>query len=102
LSFGRDMSITLSVLLWANDGAHVDLVAYEDAVLTLLPDHDARLVQRVRTQGEPLDQPYEMHVIEFASEDALDAYLVDPRRLALAEERDRAIARSEILRVEPQ
>ena len=96
------MSVTLCVLLWANEGGHEDLVAYEDTVLGFLPDHDARVVQRVRTQGQPLDQPYEVHVLEFASEEALDAYLQDPRRLALAEQRDRAIARSEILRVEPQ
>jgi hypothetical protein len=96
------MTITLCVLLWANEGGHEDLVAYEDAVLELLPDHDARVVQRVRTEGEPLDQPYEVHVLEFASERSFDAYLADPRRLALSEQRDRAITRSEILRVSPQ
>ncbi len=96
------MTITLCVLLWANEGGHEDLVAYEDAVLALMPDHDARVIQRVRTQGEPLDEPYEVHVLEFPNDEALDAYLADPRRIARADDRDRAIARSEILRVEPQ
>ena len=36
------MTITLCVLLWATDGGHDELVAYEDDVLELLPDHGAR------------------------------------------------------------
>jgi hypothetical protein len=39
-----------------------------------------------------------MHVLEFASEVALDAYMHDERRLALAAERDRAIARTQVIR----
>jgi uncharacterized protein (DUF1330 family) len=95
------MSINLCVLLWANDGGHRELVDYEDAVLALLPDAGGRVVQRVRTQGEPTVQPYEVHLLEFPSEQALDAYMQDPRRLALHDRRDRAIARTEILRVDP-
>jgi len=37
---------------------------------------------------------------EFPSEPALQAYLDDDRRTALATERDHAIARTEVLRVE--
>ena len=95
------MRVNLCVLLWATDGGHIDLVAYEDAVLALLPEHGARVLQRVRTHDAPTDQPYEVHLLEFPSEQALDAYLGDPRRLAFASQRDRAIARTEILRVEP-
>ena len=98
---GADMSVNLCVLLWATADGHTDLVAYEDAVLALLPDHGAQVLQRVRTQGEPTDQPYEVHLLEFPSEEALDEYLRDPRRLAIADQRDRAIARTEILRVDP-
>jgi hypothetical protein len=35
----------------------------------------------------------------FPSEDALQAYLADDRRVALAAERDRVVSRTEILRV---
>ena len=67
------MSVNLCVLLWATADGHADLVAYEDAVLALLPDHGAQVLQRVRTHGQPTDQPYEVHLLEFPSEAALDA-----------------------------
>jgi hypothetical protein len=41
-----------------------------------------------------------VHVIEFPSGAALDAYLHHPARVALADERDAAIVHTEILRVE--
>ena len=39
-------------------------------------------------------------MIEFPSAPALDAYMGDPRRTALAADRDRAVARTEIIDVE--
>jgi hypothetical protein len=85
--------------LEAVPGQETALVAYEDQVLTLLGDHDAHVVQRVRAQ-EVGEGPYEVHVLEFASQGALDAYLEDPRRTALLAERDRVIARTTIVPVE--
>jgi hypothetical protein len=41
-----------------------------------------------------------VHVIEFADQASFDAYMTDPRRVALAELRDRAIAQTQVLRVE--
>jgi hypothetical protein len=41
-----------------------------------------------------------VQVLEFPSEDALDAFQTDPDRLALASVRARAIERTEIVRVE--
>ncbi len=39
-------------------------------------------------------------MLEFPSEEALEAYLADPRRAALADRRERAVARTEVLRVD--
>lgn len=57
------------------------------------------MLQRVRaTATDPTGaQPFEVQVIEFPSPAALDAYLADDRRAALADRRDRAIARTELL-----
>lgn len=92
------MPVILCVLLEAVPGCEAELVAYEDQVLTFLPDHDARVVQRVRAL-EAGEGPYEMHVLEFASQAALDRYMEDPRRRALLAERDRAIARTTVVPV---
>jgi hypothetical protein len=41
-----------------------------------------------------------VHLLEFPSEVALDAYMTDPERLALSQLRERAIARTALIRVE--
>jgi uncharacterized protein (DUF1330 family) len=93
------MSRTLCVLLWAQPGAQAALTAYEDRVLRLVPDHGGRVLQRGRGRGAE-GQPAEIQFIDFPSQAALDAYMADPRRTALAADRDRAVARTEIIDVE--
>jgi uncharacterized protein (DUF1330 family) len=92
------MALTLCVLLHAVPGNERRLVEYEDEVLALIPDHGGLVVSRVRAL-EPGDGPYEVHVIEFPSEAALDAYMADPQRTALAGRRDQAIARTTVFPV---
>jgi uncharacterized protein (DUF1330 family) len=79
----------MCVLLWAHPGQEEALAAYEDSVLGLLPDHGARVLDR--------GAPTEVQLLEFPSAAALDAYMNDPRRIALAADRDAAIARTEVL-----
>jgi uncharacterized protein (DUF1330 family) len=93
------MPLTLCVLLTAVPGRERDLVEYEDRVLALLPAHGGRLLQRVR-RSESGSGPYEVHVIEFESQAALDGYLADPDRAALAPLRDAAIAHTDLLPVQ--
>jgi uncharacterized protein (DUF1330 family) len=117
------MPRTLCVLLWARPGEQAALAAYEDRVLRLVPDHGGRVVLRARNSGVLRarnggvlraqvsgvlraggagadGQPAEIQFFEFPSEAALDAYTTDPRRTALAADRDRAVARTEIIDVE--
>jgi uncharacterized protein (DUF1330 family) len=91
--------VTLCVLLWAREGQVAALTDYEDEVLPLLVAHGATVLQRARTRGER-DEPNEIQVIQFPSETALEAYIGDPRRAALAEERDLAIERTQLMRVD--
>lgn len=93
------MTINLCVLLWAHPGAEAALAAYEDKVLALFDDHGCTLLQRARTDGTG-GAPTEIQMIAIPSQAALDAYMADPRRTALADERDAAIARTDIHRVE--
>jgi uncharacterized protein (DUF1330 family) len=93
------MAVNLCVLLWSRPGAADALVAYEDKVLALVADHGGRVRERARTDGAD-DGPLEIHLIDFPSDDAFDAYISDPRRQAMAGERDRAIARTEVYRVD--
>ena len=63
------MSVTLCVLLWARDGKAEALATYEDRVLDLLDDHDARVAFRGRASGEG-DTPTEVQILTFASGEA--------------------------------
>ena len=96
------MPVTLLVQLWAVPGNERLLVEYEDRVLRLLAPHGARILQRVRTvdAADAADGPFEAHILEFPSEAALDGYMADPERVAMAELRERAITRTELVRVE--
>lgn len=94
------MAVTLCVLLWARDGQDDALIAYEDAVLALVPSHGGRVQQRVRSDGRD-GHPLEVHLVAFPSEEALDAYLHDDARVRLDGDRARAVLRSQVIRVEP-
>lgn len=93
------MSLTFHVLLWAHPGTDEAVVAYEDKVLRLVPDHGGKVLQRARSNGAD-GRPLEIQLLEFPSAEALDAYMVDPRRTSLASERDAAIAKTELIRVQ--
>jgi uncharacterized protein (DUF1330 family) len=80
------------------------LSAYEDKVLRLVAEHGGRVLERgtvlsgSQYDGEP---PAEVQFLEMPSEVSLDAYVNDPRRLAMAGERDAAIARTHVFRIQP-
>jgi hypothetical protein len=91
--------IQLCCFLWAHPGQEAALTAYEDRVLRLLPEHGGTVVQRAVSDGAE-GRPHEVQLYRFAGQDGLDSYLADPRRTALAEERDRVVARTEVFPVD--
>jgi uncharacterized protein (DUF1330 family) len=93
------MSLTLCVLLWAQPGADDALIAYEDRVLDLVPEHGGRVLNRARSSGAD-GQPLEVQLLEFPSTAALSDYMTDSRRLALAHDRDQAVARTDVISVD--
>lgn len=90
--------ITLCCLLWARAGEERAMTAYEDEVLELVAEHGAQVRQRVVGEGGD-GTPHEVQVYSFPDQAAVDAYLADPRRLALAEVRDRVVARTDLFPV---
>jgi hypothetical protein len=90
--------LVLCCFLWATPGEEAGLQGYEDAVLALLGEHRGVILQRVRSTGEAAG-PREVQLFRFEDRDGLDGYLDDPRRLAMADVRDRVIARTELFPV---
>lgn len=93
-----DDSLLLCCLLWAVPGRADAMSAYEDSVLAFLPEHGGEVIQRLRGTGAD-GSPDEVQVFRFRSQAAVDAYIADPRRLALSDERDRVVARTELFPV---
>lgn len=93
------MTLKLCVLLWASEECERALTEYEDTVLQLVPKHGGRVVSRVRRVGAG-DGPLEVQVIHLPDESALEEYMTDPVRVALADVHRRVVARTEILNVE--
>jgi hypothetical protein len=56
------------------------------------------VTERVRSDRGP-EHPIEVQLFQVPNQALLDAYLADPRRLDLAAERDRVVARTELFRV---
>ncbi|MFZ0192609.1 MAG: hypothetical protein WAL72_37305 [Streptosporangiaceae bacterium] len=96
------MEVNLCVLLWAHEGRDAELSAYEDQVLGLLAEHDGHVIQRAKTvaRNGNSDEPTEVQLLRFASDAALDGYMRDARREALAGQRDAAIAMTEVMRIQ--
>ena len=95
------MEVNLCVLLWAHEGRDADLSAYEDEVLGMLAEHGGQIIQRARVERgkSSSDEPTEVQLLRFASEAALEGYMNDARRVALADQREKIIAMTEIMRV---
>lgn len=91
-------AMVLCCLLWARPGHEPDLTAYENRVLDLLADHGAEVLHRVIGDGRD-GHPHEVQVYRFPGQESLDGYLQDPRRTALAAERDRVVARTDLFPV---
>ena len=95
--------VTLCVLLWANPGTASGLIAYEDKVLGIAAEYGSRVIQRARNGGDDYAlevQPLEIQTLQFPSKQAVDQFMADERRQALADERDRVVAMTEIIEVQ--
>ena len=90
---------TMCVLLWARPGAENGLFAYEDQVLGIASGYGGRVLQRARGNGAG-GQPVEIQLLEFPSAQAVQEFMADGRRQSLAGERERVIARTEVIDVQ--
>lgn len=91
--------VTLCVLLWARPGVENGLIVYEDQVLGIAAGYGGRVLQRARSSGTD-GQPLEVQLLEFPSPRAVEQFMADGRRQSLAGERERVIARTEVIDVQ--
>ena len=90
------MVISCCVMFWAHPGLEVDLSRYIDTVVDLETEHGGTVKYRGLTNASD-DQPLEVHILEFPNEDMLNNFMGDERRVAMNPERERVIAKMEIM-----
>ena len=95
------MVISCCVLFWAHPGLEADLSRYIDTVVDLEIEHGATVRYRGLTDATD-DQPLEVHILEFPNEDMLSNFMGDERRVTMDPERQRVIAKMEIMQLTRQ
>lgn len=90
------MTIYLTQLIYINEGQAAVFEQFEAQVLPLLAQHNGRLLLRIRPTettiiAQTLEPPYEIHLLEFASQADFEHYLADPQRQAYLHLKDQAI-----------
>lgn len=89
-------ALTVAMLARVPGDGVADFQDYEARVLPLLTEHGGRLERRMRNS----DGTLELHVVSFASKEALEAYRTDPRRQAAAPILARSQAAIELMELE--
>jgi len=89
-------ALTAVVVLYVAPRKHDEFDAFELQAAPLLAQHGGSIERRVRIAGQEAGQPYEVHVVTFADQQAFDAYRGDPALAALQPARAAAIERTEI------
>jgi hypothetical protein len=90
------MSIYFTQLIYLNEGQAAVFEQFEAQVLPLLAQHNGRLLLRIRPNDptiikQSIEQPYEIHLLEFASQADFEHYLADPQRQAALLLKEQAI-----------
>ena len=88
----------LIVRVWLAPGCDLsEYQGFEREAATIMKSHGGRIERAFRVHEAHIeDEPFEIHVVSFPDESAFTSYRNDARTRALAEKRDRLLARTEI------
>ena len=87
------------VRLWIREEAVPAFEAYERKAARIMKKYGGSIVHVVRpyTAGAPSDEPFEVHLVRFPSNEMFEAYRLDADLKALSWEREAAITKTEVL-----
>ena len=87
-----DHRLTLVVMLFVHAGHEADFEEFESSAAEIMRHHGGAIERRIRCAAGPdSGEPYEVHIVTFRDQQALDRYRQDPELQRLAELRARAI-----------
>ena len=93
----------MTVLIYVAPGERETFAEYERRAMPVMAEHGGRAecMMRPTAVAGDLALPDEVHVLSFETEDGFERYRADPRVVALAPLRERAIARAIFMRGPP-
>lgn len=84
--------------LWIHEGAESAFEVFEKKAARTMKKYEGQIERTIRAASGPSpDQPFEVHIIRFPSQEMFEAYRADQELKALLPERNLAISRTEIL-----
>ena len=88
--------ITVTQLIYINPGQEEMFDEFEAVAIPLIAKYNGRLLFRVRPPKDSIieatiDAPYEIHLVEFDSEDDLAAFMKDETRRSFLHLKEKAI-----------
>jgi hypothetical protein len=90
------MSIYITQLIYLNDGEENAFHQFEDIAIPIISKYNGKLLLRVRPTGNEIiekniDHPYEIHLIEFATEKDFELFKQDEERKKAIPLKERSI-----------
>src|SRR5580704_3592376 len=89
--------VYILVRLWIRRGLEAEFEAYERKVARIMARYGGVIERAIRTSGASDDEPFEVHVLRFPSQDLYDAYRDDAERRSLSDERAGIITNTDSL-----
>lgn len=88
--------ILITQLIYVKPGKESVFLEFEDQAIPLMQEYTGQLIQRVRPRAEDFidgeaSKPYEIHIVSFDSEDKLQAFFLDDRRLLFKHLKDESV-----------
>ena len=84
------------VRLWVVEGEEPGFRRFEDRAIEIMREHGVRIVSIEQPRSSDPHAAYEVHVLDFPSRAAFDAYRADARLAAFAKLRERVVLRTEV------
>jgi hypothetical protein len=91
------MPLLLIVTIWLRTDDIAAFEEFERKAASIMRSYGGKIERAIRLDSAP-GGPFEIHIVSFPDEGSFDGYRADPATLALASERERLIARTEIVR----
>lgn len=82
------------VSLWIHPGQEAAFEEFEREAAAVMAGHGGRIERAVRIRGGEGESPYEVHVVIFPDDSAVDSYRADPKTQHLSQRRSGIIAKT--------